>query len=309
MHIRTDIDKHENSKFKVKSLNWNDLKVILAICRAGTLSGAAKDLGTSHSTVFRQITAIEEKLSTRFFNRLSHGYEMTEAGETVLARATEIEENILDLETELMSKDLRLKGPIRLTAPEGITNYLLMPHLTNFQHQHPDIEIELIVSSEDLQLMQHQADIAIRTTTKPPPTSIGKKICDYRIGIYAAENYLERVKDRKYQQYDYVSFNVGINFFLPPYFSEDELPNVVFKSDSIQAVTTAACEGMGAVILPCLVGEKEPKLKRVTPPFEQATELWLLTHADLRQTARVKALMDFLFESLKEERAFIEGDV
>ena len=273
-------------------MNWNDLKVILAICRAGTLSGAAKELGTSHSTVFRQITAIEEKLSTRFFNRLSHGYEMTEAGETVLARATEIEENILDLETELMSKDLRLKGPIRLTAPEGVTNYLLMPHLTNFQRQHPDIEIELIVSSEDLQLMQHQADIAIRTTTKPPPTSIGKKICDIRIGIYAADNYLERVKDKKYQQYDYLMIDIGINMFMSPYFSADDLPNIVFKSASVQAATNAACEGMGAVILPCLVGDKEPKLKRVMPPFEQASELWLLTHADLRQTARVKLLSE-----------------
>jgi len=290
-------------------LNWNDLKIILAICRAGTLSGAAKELGSSHSTVFRQITAIEEKLSTRFFNRLSHGYEMTEAGETVLARATEIEENILDLETELMSKDLRLKGPIRLTAPEGITNYHLMPHLTNFQRQHPDIEIELIVSSEDLHLMQHQADIAIRTTTKPPPTSIGKKICDIRIGIYASENYLERVKDKKYQQYDYLMIDIGINMFMSPYFSANDLPNIVFKSASVQAATNAACEGMGAVILPCLVGDKEPGLKRVMPPFEEASELWLLTHADLRQTARVKALMDYLYKSLGEDRGFIEGSI
>ena len=234
---------------------------------------------------------------------------MTEAGETVLAEASEIEESILELEVKLMSKDQRLKGTIRLTAPEGITNYLLMPHLVEFRHLHPDIEIELIVSSQDLQLMQHEADIAIRMTTKPPPTSIGKKICDYKIGIYVAENYLEQVKDLEYQKYDYVLFDFGFNFFMQPYFSPDAQPKVVFKSASIQAVTNAVKEGMGAAILPCLIGEKEPKLKRVLSPFEQTTELWLLTHADLRQTARVKVLMNHLYESLREERVFIEASV
>jgi len=122
-------------------MDWNDLRIVLAICREGSLSGAAKVLGTSHSTVFRQIHAIEQKLSTRFFKRLSHGYEMTEAGETLLARAVRIEENILDLERELKSKDLRLEGGIRLTAPEGLTNYLLVPHLAEFHRKHPDIQI------------------------------------------------------------------------------------------------------------------------------------------------------------------------
>lgn len=306
LQFRTDVRKLLR---EAKPLNWDDLKIILAICRAGTLSGAAKELGTSHSTVFRQITAIEKKLSTRFFNRLSHGYEMTEAGETVLARAAAIEESILDLETELTSKDLRLKGLVRLTAPEGISNYLLAPHLTDFHRQHPDIQIELIASSEELALMQHQADIAIRLTTKPPPTSVGRKVCDYRLGIYAAESYLDRVKGMKFQEYDYVLFDFSINPFFSPHWTAGEQPNIVFKSASIQVVTNVGCEGMGAVILPCLVGDKEPRLKRVIPPFDQTIELWLLTHADLRQTARVKALMDFLFERLRTEKAFIDGSL
>ena len=290
------------------AMNWDDLKVILAICREGSLSGAARVLGTSHSTVFRQINAIEKKLATRFFNRLSHGYEMTEAGETVLARAPGIEDNILDLEMELKNKDLRLKGTIRLTAPEGITNYLLLPHLARFYQQHPEIQIDLIVSSDDLKLTQHQADIAIRTTTKPPATSIGKKVCDFNLGIYATEDYLQKVKHLDFPHYDYLQINNGVNWFPAPYWSADSPPNIVFKCDSIQAVTRAANEGIGAVILPCLVGEKEPLLKRAIPPIKGQTELWLLTHADLRQTARVKALMNHLYQSLIEEKDLIEGN-
>lgn len=288
-------------------MDWDDLRVVLAICREGSLSGAAKVLGTSHSTVFRQINAIEKKLSTRFFNRLSHGYEMTEAGETVLNRATSIEEDILDLERELKSKDLRLKGSIRLTAPEGLTNYLLIPHLASFYQKHPDIQIDLVISPNDLQLSQHQADIAVRTTKKPPLNCIGKKVCDFNIAIYATESYLEKVKDLDFPQYDYLEINNGVNWFPPPHWKADAPPKIVFKSDSVLSVTRAANEGIGAVILPCLIGEKEPLLKSVTPPFKGVSELWILTHADLRQTARVKTLMNYLHECLSEESDLIEG--
>lgn len=288
-------------------MNWNDLRVVLAICREGTLSGAAKVLGTSHSTVFRQINAVEKKLATRFFNRLSHGYEMTEAGETVLNRAASIEGDILELERELKNKDQQLKGKICLTAPEGVTNYLLIPHLANFYREHPDIEIELIVSASDLQLSQHEADIAVRITKEPPPYCIGKKICEFSIGIYATESYLETVKDRDFPDYEYLEL-ASVDWRLLPYWSPDSPPKIVFKSDSITSVTKAAYEDMGAVILPSLIGEKEPLLKAVTEPFKNGTELWILSHADLRQTARVKALMQHLHKSLYDERDLIEGN-
>jgi DNA-binding transcriptional LysR family regulator len=288
-------------------MNWDDLRVVLAICREGSLSGAAKVLGTSHSTVFRQINAIEEKLSTRFFNRLSHGYEMTEAGETVLKRAASIEEEILDLEREVTSKDLRLRGNIRLTAPEGLTSFLLIPHIASFYQKHPDIQVELIVSSDDLQLSRHEADIAIRTTKKPPPYCIGKKVCDFNIGVYASEAYLEKVPDLDFPEYGYLQIDNGVNWFPPPYWTNDSPPRIVFKGSSIISVTRAAKEGMGAAILPCAIGEKDPELKRAAPTFKGVTELWILTHADLRQTARVKALMEHLYECLSGDKSIMEG--
>lgn len=289
-------------------MNWDDLRVVLAICREGSLSGAAKVLGTSHSTVFRQINAIEKKLSTRFFNRLSHGYEMTEAGETVLKRAADIEEDILDLERELASNDLRLRGNIRLTAPEGLTSFLLIPHIASFYQKHPDIHVELIVSSDDLQLSRHEADIAIRTTIKPPPYCIGKKVCEFNLAVYATKAYLQKVSGLEFPAYDYLQIDNGVNWFPPPYWTKDSPPKIIFKCSSIISVTWATNEGVGAAILPCLIGEKEPELKRASPIFKNIAELWILTHADLRQTARVKALMEHLYECLSEEKQFMEGN-
>ncbi|MEJ2107693.1 MAG: LysR family transcriptional regulator [Acidiferrobacteraceae bacterium] len=288
-------------------MNWDDLRVVLAICREGSLSGAARVLGTSHSTVFRQINAIEKKLSTRFFNRLSHGYEMTEAGETVLKRAEGIEEDILDLERELSGKDLQLRGSIRLTAPEGLTSFLLVPHIASFYQKHPDIQVELIVSSDDLQLSRHEADIAVRTTKKPPPYCIGKKVGDFNVAVYATQAYLTKAQHLDFPEYDYLRIDNGVDWFPAPYWTSSSPPRIVFKCSSIIAVTRAANEGLGAAVLPCVIGEKEPLLKRAAPPFKSAAELWILTHADLRQTARVKALMEHLYECLSKEKSIMEG--
>jgi len=289
------------------TMDWDDLRIILAICREGSLSGAAKVLGTSHSTVFRQINLIEKKLSTRLFNRLSHGYEMTEAGKTVLKRAPHIEQDILDLERELKGSDRRLKGNIRLTAPEGITQFLLMPHIASFYRKHPDIQIELIVSADELMLSQHQADIAVRTTKSPPPTCIGKKVCDFNIAVYASETYLKKARHLEFTHYDYLQIDNGVNWFPSPYWTASSPAKIIFKCESIAGITRAACEGIGAAILPCFIGENEPRLKRVAAPFTGVTELWILTHTDLRQTARIKALMAHLHECLSEQRELIEG--
>lgn len=289
-------------------LDWDDLKIVLAVCRGGSLSAAARVLGTSHSTVFRQINAIEDKFATRFFNRLPHGYEMTDAGELLLRVASNIEEDILDLKRELQGKDLRLQGNIRLTAPDGISFYLLPPHLASFHQLHPDINIELIVSPTDLQLARGEADLALRITKNPPQNSIAKKVCDFRMAFYASKSYLKKVKDRQLRQYDFVLCSHYYDAVASHLWKNTTPPSLVFTSANVLAAANAAKEGMGATVLPCFIGENEKKLQRLSPPVDAFTsELWLLTHADLRQTARVRALMTHLHDCLQKQRALIEA--
>ena len=132
-------------------------------------------------------------------------------------------------------------------------------------------------------------------------------MCDFNIAIYATKAYLEKVKTLKFQQYEYLQINNGVNWFPPPHWTSQSPPKIIFKSDSIFSVARAASEGIGAAVLPCLVGDKESKLKCAATPYTNVAELWILTHADLRQTARVKALMDHLYECLLKEKKYIEG--
>ena len=291
-------------------MQWNDLSIVLAICRAGNLSGAARSLGVTHSTVFRRLNSIEENMGVRFFERLPNGYIMTEAGEAAMRAAQSIDDLVLGLSRDLLGRDLRLQGPIRVTAPEGISLHLLGPCLDVFCLQHPDISIELLVTSSDLQLSRREADLAVRATSNPPDTSLGRRLCRFRMAMYASRKYLKQKKGERLENYEWVASEDSIDW-LPGVKWKKELRKPVRRvltSNSTQVAINAAKAGLGAVPLPCFWGDSEKELIRLTdPPEELSMDLWLLTHPDLRHTTRVRALMSFIHESLQPKIDLIEG--
>ncbi len=291
-------------------MNWNDLNLVLAICRTGTLSGAAKALGINHSTVFRRINAIEKKLDVRLFERQPSGYLMTEAGEAVKRSAERIDDEVNTLSRELLGRDTRLQGSIRITAPEGVSLRLLSPHLVAFGQLHPDISINLVVTSSALRLSHREADIAVRATRKPPDNYIGREVGKFRFCMYAAPGYRENHQQKPLEEYDWLMPDDGVDFFPTPMWRRKNYPKarVVFSSNNTMTIIEAAKRGLGVAPLPCFLGDGEPGLVRMIEPPEALTlSLWILIHPDLRQTARVKALMAFLLERLEHEKPAMEG--
>ena len=293
-------------------MDWDDLKIILAVGRSGTLAGAARALELNHSTVFRRVNIIEAKVGVRLFDRLAKGYVLTEAGETAMHAAEQIDNEVHRLARSLLGKDLRLQGNIRVTAPEGLSVKLLGPHLTRFCKAHPDIHIDFIVTGNTLQLAQREADLAVRVTAKPPDRSIGKRICGFKFGLYATPAYLKKHKSGSTQDYNWIMTEDSRDWFATAIWKKYGLPNAKtqFSSNSTMVVVNAAKDGLGVAVLPCFLGDSESRLVRVIePPKEMALELWLLTHPDLRHTARVKALMRFLQECLVAQKDLIEGNL
>lgn len=291
-------------------MDWNDLNLVLAICRTGTLTGAARALGVNHSTVFRRINSIEKKLNVRLFDRQPTGYVMTEAGETVQRTAERIDEEVNGLSRELLGRDLRLQGRLRVTSPEGIGLKFLSPHLSAFCADHPGIQMDLIITSSALRLSRREADIAVRVTRRPPDNYIGHRICKFRFCMYASRSYLNRHGDASLEDYHWLMTDDGFDLLPPAVWKNKEHPaaKIVFSSNNALAVITAAKQGLGVAPLPCFLGDAEKDLVRVTKPPEALTlDLWILTHPDLRHTARVRTLMTFLIGALEKEKATIEG--
>jgi DNA-binding transcriptional LysR family regulator len=295
---------------RTRDLEWNDVAVILAICRAGSLGGAARRLGSTHSTVFRQLNAIEEKTGVRFFDRLRHGYVMTESGEAAKRFGERMESEMYALGREILGRDMMLQGKVRMTAPEGLATTLLPPILTAFQQEHPDVSIELIVTSLSLDLAQREADIALRVTNSPPDTSLGRKICDFGNGIYASPAYLERHKDIPLSEHSWIMSDGSAAWIISKVWRNQSRAEeqIVMSSNSITAVMGAARAGHGVATLPSFLGDSDPGLEAVRHHLPGTKlELWLLTHPDLRHTARVKALMAYLHTALRKQSGLLEG--
>ncbi len=290
---------------------WDDFRTVLAVCREGTLSGAARLLGVNHSTVFRRINALEDKLGVRLFERLPEGYAMTEAGESVREAGERIENEVLGLSRKLVGRDLGLQGTLRVTAPDAFAIKLLTPFLVEFSQQYPGIQLELSMANNYLDLTRREADIAIRATTTPPETAVGRRLCALVTTVYGATSYLEtQPADQTLEQHAWLMPDDALAQLPFARWLRKHFPSagVVYRSNSLLGLFEAAKRGMGVAPLPCFLGDQETGLQRLLDPHEElASELWLLSHPDLRRTARVRALMDFLAEAIGSKRKLIEG--
>jgi molybdate transport repressor ModE-like protein len=281
-----------------------DLRTLLAIAREGTLAGAARRLKVNHSTVFRRLGAIEERLATRLFERKDGAYVTTTAGEDLLRTAERVEAEVEALERRLSGQDLRLTGALRLTAPDDIAEFVVMPALAEFQRDYPAITVELVIDNRMLNLTRREADIALRPTRQPPENLAGRRIAELSSAVYASTQPGPTESSPAAEQ-KWTAWEEGAG---PPQVARWLAQNVdrhaiAYRSNSMLNLASAARVGLGQAVLACFLGDGDAGLRRVSPPLpELATELWLLTHPDLQRTARIRALLDFLFERLRQEQ-------
>ncbi|MDH5694437.1 MAG: LysR substrate-binding domain-containing protein, partial [Gammaproteobacteria bacterium] len=242
--------------------------------------------------------------------RTRRGYAMTEAGELVMHRANSMDELAINLKRELMGRDIRLQGTIRVTSPEGIAYQLLTPAIKTFGDQHPEIQVELLVTNSELELSRHEADLAVRVTNEPPDMSLARRVSKFRFCSYASPEYLRENNHSEMFSHRWIAISDELNWIVPKNWGSWKKisEQVVFSSSQTLIATHSARLGMGVVILPCFLGDTDPGLVRVGEPLENPVpDLWVLTHPDLRNTARVRALLIHLYEFLLEKKELLEG--
>jgi len=291
-------------------MDWDALRIVLAVARAGSLSGAARALGVNHSTVFRRLGVIESELEVRLFERLPGGFLATAAGEALRAAAERVEAEVLDAERKLSGQDLRLTGSLRVTAPDTLALRLLPEALAAFRPAYPGIEVELSIDNGIADLTRREADVAVRPTDRPPEALVGRRIAAIAFAAYGAPGYLRETAGRPLAAHAWIAPDESLRRLAVARWLRDELPDaaVALRSDSLMGLFEAARAGLGLALLPCFMADPEPGLVRVTGPLDgAATSLWLLTHEDLRRTARVRAFLDFVGPWLTARRSLLEG--
>jgi DNA-binding transcriptional LysR family regulator len=291
-------------------LNWDDLRIVLAVAQEGSLSGAARTLGITHSTVFRRLGTIEQRLGARLFERFRDGYSPTPAGETAASLAARFTEGVLLLERRFSGEDLRPSGTVRITTTDTVGT-LVTPHLSALRAAHPEIRLEIAISNAIANLTRREADIAIRPTPHPPETLVGRRIAEIAHAIYGSPGQLSQRGIKQLSTHDWIGLDEGLAGTAIGRWLAENVPKakVTCWVDALPALRDAAVAGMGLALLPCYVGDVTPGLIRVKKTLlpQLSSALWLLTHDDLKRTARIRAVIDFLATSLASERSLIEG--
>jgi DNA-binding transcriptional LysR family regulator len=293
-----------------RSLDWDELHLVLAVAREKSLSGAARTLGVRHSTVFRRLGAMEQKLGVRLFERFRDGYSPTAAGEAAASVAARIAEDVVSLERRLSGQDLRPSGSVRIATTDTV-GALLTRHLCAFRAVHPEIALELAISNTMANLTRREADIAIRPTPDPPETLVGRRIAGIAHAIYGSADYLARSGSKDLFARDWIGLDDALSgTAIGRWLGKNvQQPRLACRVDSLPALRDVALAGLGLAMLPCYVGDLAPGLRRAVKKTlpEPRSALWILTHNDLRRTARVRAVMDFFATALTAERALLEG--
>ena len=167
-------------------VSWDDYRTVLAVSSARSLAGAAELLAVNQSTVFRRLGAMEERLGARLFERSRTGYSLTAAGEEMVRLAERMAEDIVDFERRLTGQDLRPQGEVRVTTNDTLVVHLLTPIFASFRKAYPEITLDVVVGNQSLNLSKRDADVAIRATSDPPETLVGRRLAAIPWAIYAA---------------------------------------------------------------------------------------------------------------------------
>lgn len=292
-------------------MEWNDLRYVLAVADAGSLAGAARSLGVNHTTVLRRISTFEKELGLRLFERLPTGYVLTAGGEELIAAARNVNDTIIGLERKLAGQDLRLSGALRVTTTDSLMGSVLPEILAGFRQEHPGIRVDVVLSNALLNLSKRDADVAIRPAEHPPEHLIGRSIAKVAFAVYAGNGYLARHgKVKALHDHEWIAPDDSLSQTSVARWMRAELPNseVSMRADSFLGLKLAAEAGLGLAALPCYLGDTSPRLACVHAPIKtMETALWILTHDDLRHTARVHAFTEFAANAFARHRPLLEG--
>ena len=289
-------------------VSWDDLRYVLAVARTGTISDAARSLQVNGTTVSRRLRTIEEEAGTALFEKLKHGAVLTPAGHEMVAVAEAVEQLTNDLDARIHGLDTRLEGTIRVTSTDMMLHQW-MPDLAAFRDRYPNVDLELVSSYSMASLTRREADVAVRIARDAPPHLIGRKHAEVMYAVYGSEALVDSVgADASYASYPWLAWDPGVARATDNYLERHvKGARVVLRVDSVPVMIDALRAGLGLTILPCLACDPVPGLRRVGSYFEGGTHLWVLTHPELRGTARVRAFTDFMREVIERDRALIEG--
>lgn len=289
----------------IDRLDWDDLRIFIEAVKQQSISGAAKQLAISHSTVSRRLARLEHVLGVPLFERQRDGLLLTGQGQAILRRVDEIEGGVHRLRSEVMGME-DVGGTIRLATMEGIASLFIAPELGGFCRDNAGIHVELITSPTTVHVAKREADLFLSFFRPYGSGMISQKIGRFSAGLFAAPSYLDRHGTPKnisaLRDHHFVGYvDQYVRLDAVRWLEElVENPDLVFTSNSMIAQMGAALGGMGIIALPFFCEPEARGLVPVVSHHRVQRTCWLTVHEDMRNLPRIQLFKRFLSSLFRE---------
>lgn len=298
-----------------KRLDWNLIRSFVAVCQAGSLSGAARKLGSSQPTLGRHIHQLEQQLGLTLFLYHPRGLELTAEGESLRQLAEQIQHDMLRLEQRAIGMEPSIEGSARISASENIALYVLPDALKPLCEQYPELELEIVVQSQSANLLRRDADVAVRMYKPEQQDLIARKIVDVERALFASDDYIkthgapQRLAELKAHR------TIGFDRELLHLQALERLGLKATREDfsirsDAQAFHIKAMErGLGIGALDKAIAAQLPHLIQVCPQVQlPPLPIWLVAHQELRNNPRIRVVFDAIAQGLTQFYTPSPGD-
>jgi DNA-binding transcriptional LysR family regulator len=284
-------------------MNWDDLRIFLAVARHGTLAQAGVRLGMDATTVARRLKRLEERLSVTLFEHTPAGHVLTARGTALRDQAQRMEEAATAAVERGGGAAGEAEGIIRVSASEGFGTGFVAPHLADFARRYPGIAVELVASTGFLNPSRREADVAIMLARPERGPLIVRKLTDYHLGLYAAAT-PGPLPDR------FVGYVPDLIYAAALRYIEEVpgAPSATLTSTSVNAQAQMVRSGAGVGILPCFIADPDPALRRLRrEEVDIRRAFWLVVHRDMRAIGRIRLFIDWLDDLVARLRPVLLG--
>ncbi len=293
-------------------MDWDELRFVLALTRAGTLTEAAESLGVTRTTLGRRLRQTEDRLGVRLFDRTPEGFAPTPAGEDIAHVAQRMEGEVLTLEGRVLGRDAELRGPLRVSTLEFL--FSGFPEVfESFLERYPHVELTVLASIEEVSLTRREADVVLRLSDDPPEHLFGRKHGRVQFGVYAARSLVERVGlDAPLGAFPWLCSDDRASAAWLQQWLAVNAPGarIVLRSGDYTVGRAALGAGIGVHFVPCFDGDADPNVvPLLVGSPDEARDLWSLTLPDLRHNTRIRAFMDHVHEAFAARRDRLDGSI
>lgn len=297
----------------MSEMNWDDVRVFLAVARTGQMLAAARQLGMNHATVARRLGALEDALGTRLVDRRTNGSGLSAEGERFLGFAERMESEMLAARETTGARDVALTGTVRIGAPDGFGVGFLAPRLGQLTQRHPGLRLELVPVPRAFSLSQREADLAVTLERPREGRLVARKLTDYTLGLYASRDYLAQhgtpksLDDlRSHSLVGYVEdliFARALDYtgeFLKDWRSNLSVSSAIGQVEAVRA-------GAGIGILHTFMARQHSTMMPVLGEHLLERSYWMVVHEDMHRIRRVALVAEFVADAVQAERALFRA--